>query len=99
MWIATLAQEAAAGGGPNLSLADAAVYYGIASPFITYLLWDGRQKDKAKKDADERINALTERLLDQQGEALPLLHEATQTLATATAQLASHVRRDGDGTR
>ena len=77
MWIATLAQEAAASGDPTLSLANAAVYYGIAAPFITYLLWDGRQKDKAKKDADERINALTERLLDQQGEALPLLHEAT----------------------
>lgn len=99
MWLLhALAQESAATtGGPALSLSDAAVWYGIAAPFIIYLLWDGRRKDKAKDDADARIAALTERLLDQQAESLPLLQQATQTLAAATQLLAERRSGRGDG--
>lgn len=93
MW-PLLAQEASS--SAPLSLGDL-LGYGIAAPFIIYLLWDGRRKDKAKEDADDRITSLTERLLDQQAEALPLLQQATQTLAAATQLLADRRSSRGDG--
>ncbi len=89
-----LAQEASS--SAPLSLGDL-LGYGIAAPFIIYLLWDGRRKDTAKREADDRISALTERLLDQQAEALPLLQQATQTLAAATQLLADRRSGRGDG--
>ena len=89
-----LAQEATS--SAPLSLGDL-LGYGIAAPFIIYLLWDGRRKDKAKEDADDRITSLTERLLDQQAEALPLLQQATQTLAAATQLLVDRRSSRGDG--
>lgn len=93
MWT-TLAQEAVGGGALDLS---SLLGYGIAAPFIAYLLWDGRRKDRAKDEADERITALTERLLEQQAQGLPLLHEATSTLAEATRLLAERRSGRGDG--
>lgn len=92
MW--SLAQEAASSGTLNLS---DLLGYGIAAPFIAYLLWDGRRKDRAKDEADQRITTLTERLLEQQAQGLPLLHEATATLAEATRLLAERRSGRGDG--
>ena len=91
-----LAQEATS--SAPLSLGDL-LGYGIAAPFIIYLLWDGRRKDAAKREADDRITALTERLLGQQAETLPLLRDATETLATATQKLADRPRRDDGSLR
>lgn len=99
MWLLLLLaqQNPAAGGDPTLSIGAATVYYGIAAPFIVYLLWSIRQKDQEKVKVDDRITALTERLLDQQAEALPLLQQATQTLAAATQLLAERRSGRGDG--
>ena len=93
MWLSVLGQ-AATSGSPTLSLTDAAVYYGIASPFIIYLLWSSRQKDQEKEKIDERLNAFTERLISQQAETVPLLRDATEALAAATRELADRPRRD-----
>ena len=88
MWLLyALAQESPSG-GPALSLTDAAVYYGIAAPFIIYLLWTIRQKDQEKQKVDERLDNVTERLIAQQAETVPLLRDATDALAEATRELA-----------
>lgn len=96
MWLLLLfaQQNPAAGGDPTLSIGAAAVYYGIAAPFIVYLLWAIRQKDQERAKVDDRLNNITERLIAQQAETVPLLRDSTEALAAATRELADRPRRD-----
>lgn len=86
LWAALLAPVAGVIAAVDTSdpVIGALVSYGVAAP-VVYVLYRQASEAKAEADAERKAkDALMERLIEQQGAALPVLTEAI-TIIRATA--------------
>lgn len=79
---------------PSADLMPTVVSYGVSAPVIVFLVWYIREvgKDRAALSDElarerEQVRALSERLLDQQRELLPIAKDMTSVLVEVSERL------------
>lgn len=92
LWLVWLfAQQGASPGAGAGDFGQGLVGYGIAAPFIAFLLWQNTRQAAALERERSSYRDLTERLIAQQAATIPIVTAATEALQD-TAQL---LRRGG----
>lgn len=72
------------GNGQGLDITTILVSYGVAAPFVAYLLLDNRRKDSRNEELQKRNETLTDTAIDK---FAPLTVEATSALREAGQEL------------